>query len=160
MDHIEEIFVGLIKQVSATSGMDDLTTSVFGILYLEPTEVAMDEVAKRTGYSLASISNKIKMLEAAGIVTRVSKPGTKKVFLYAEKDMFKITKNILLRKQKYCINATKEGLPSVINEVKSKIKSQKDKDRLKIIENYQKQVLKSEQLINEMLERVEEIEKD
>ena len=96
----------------------------------------MDELAKKTGYSLASVSNKVKMLESLGMVTRRTKPGSRKVFLYTEKNLLDIMKQQLIKKQEYAIKMAKGTAFSIIEKNKNKLKSEKQKRKLKIIENY------------------------
>ena len=78
MDELEKKFSGMYRKIGAMQGMDDLFSSIFSLLVLEPEDIAMDELAKKTGYSVASISNKVKILKVHGIVKKSRKPGSKK----------------------------------------------------------------------------------
>ena len=137
-------------------GIDDSLAIILGTLYLEPREVSMEELAEKTGYSLASISNKIKMLEPSGIIRRVRKPGTKKVFLYTEKDILRIMKKNLVMKQESVIKLAKEKIPFIIRKYKNKKLTQEQKKKLRIIENYYKGILKFEVIIRETLRKLDE----
>ncbi len=44
-------------------GLDDLTSTIIGILYIESDDILMDDIVKIKGYSLSTISNKTKILE-------------------------------------------------------------------------------------------------
>ena len=87
MEPLDEEFIDMYKQMGQMQGADSLLSSIFGILYLEPEEVSMDELAKKTGYSLASISNNIKTLERVGVVKRIKKPGSRKAYFFIEKNL-------------------------------------------------------------------------
>ncbi len=119
----------------------------------------MDDLAKKTGYSLASISNKTKMLEAVGFVKRTSKPGTRKAFLYAEKDILKMFKQALIKKQENVINSAKEKLPLMIKECRTKAKTKQQKQKLHLLEDYYQQMLRFEKVIQHMIKGFDNIDK-
>ena len=52
------------------------------ILLISDEEISMEELAKKTKYSLATLSNTIKFAEKINFVERVSHPGTKSCLLY------------------------------------------------------------------------------
>ncbi|MEM2131499.1 MAG: MarR family transcriptional regulator [Candidatus Woesearchaeota archaeon] len=112
---------------------------VITILFLEPEEIALEEIAERTGYSLASVSNTMKMLENNGFVERIKKPKTKKVYFFMEKDLAKIN----LLKIKFISQHIKEVLSQlpIVIEKYSKLKNERNKKKLKIIENYKAQLI-------------------
>ncbi len=153
---IDREFVELYRTSSPMAGHDDLLDSLFAALYIEPEEIAMDNLARKTGYSLASISNKVKVLEAIGLVTRRRKPGSKRVFLYAEKDILKVMKNALLSKEKQGMGALKEKLPEIIKRYRNS-RSDKDNKKAKILEEYLSQITKMEELFSKMRKELEKI---
>ena len=157
MDDLDSRFVEFYQKMGAGYGLDSLFLKLFALLYLEPEPVALEDLAKKTGYSLASISNKAKMLESFSLVTRKSKPGTRKVFLYAEKDFTKILKAQLLKKVKNQIRIAKEEIPDMIKEFKGKSKTEQQKKKLKILENYYRQILKFEEMIQHVLKELDDL---
>jgi DNA-binding transcriptional regulator GbsR (MarR family) len=74
MNGIEEDFMQFLSGMTKVFGTQDLMLKVFALLFIEPEEIAMDDIAKKTGYSLASISNTMKMLENIGGIKRIHKP--------------------------------------------------------------------------------------
>ena len=77
----------------------------------------------------------MKNLETLGMAQRVKKPGTKKVYFYMEKDLAKTNIRKLKASHEYLIKPMKERLPEIIDKYKDKVKTDKDKKKLKIIEN-------------------------
>ncbi len=153
MSQIDQQFIEFYQNIGRSQGFNDsLLTTIMAMLFLEPKDVAMDDLAKKTGYSLASISNKVKMLEAIGFVKRKSKPGTRKVFLYAEKDFLKVFKQALVKKQENVINLAKTRLPEIVKQNKSG-----DKQKIKMIENYYNQMLKLEKAIQHFIVEIDKI---
>jgi DNA-binding transcriptional regulator GbsR (MarR family) len=155
MEDIDSKFLELYQKIGNMQGMNSLFTRIFSILYIEPDEISMDEVAEKTGYSLASISNSIKMLETMGLVRKSRHPGTKKIFLYMEKDFNKLIKLFMIKKQENIISLVKSEVPSIIKE--SKPTSEKSKKKLKILENYYKQILGFEKIVKKIIDMMDKL---
>lgn len=158
MDEIDKDFIEMYQGVSLMFGLDSTSIMIFAKLYIEPEDMAMEDLAKETGYSLASISNRIKMLEAMGFVKRNMKPGSKKIFLYTEKDFVKIIKEHLMKKEEQGIKVVKEKVPEIIKKYKDKVKSDREKKKLKILENYYIQISKFEKILRNTRNEFEKME--
>jgi len=111
-------FIELISTNSKVSGLDDLSSKLIGILYAEPGEIALDELAKRTGYSLSAVSTAMKFVERAGIVKRLKKPKSRKVYFCMEKDIISLFIQLLRRKYENVILPSKHKLPKIIEGYK------------------------------------------
>ncbi|MEK6964345.1 MAG: hypothetical protein AABX70_08020 [Nanoarchaeota archaeon] len=51
---MDQQFIELVQTIGSLSGLDPLSSMIFGVVYLEPDSISLEEVAKKTGYSLAS----------------------------------------------------------------------------------------------------------
>lgn len=140
---LEKDFIEYWQQIGRMSGLDSISSTIIGTLFLED-DLSLDELAEKTGYSLSSISNKIKFLETIGIIQRFKKPGSKKVYAKIEKDMFKMFKEILLKKQMNQMSFAKSQLPKIIE-------NNKTNKKIKTIKNYYKQMLKMDEVMQHML---------
>lgn len=159
MDQIEHQFIEFYQSIGKSQGLDDnLLTTMMAILFLEPDEVAMDDLAEKTGYSLASISNKAKFLEAAGFVKRISKPGTRKAFLYAEKDFLNVFKQAIIKKHENVISLAKVKIPEIIRCNKQKTNTEKEKHKLKMLESFYQQMLGFDTLLQHMIKEFDKLE--
>ncbi len=157
MTEIDEEFLKFCMISAESYGFDDLTAKIFAILYLEPKELSLEELANRTGYSLASISNKMKILEPLSIVKRIKKPGSKKLYFYMEKDVVELTKFAFERAHKSEIVPAKEIIPGIIEKYKNKKLSKVEEEKLNIIIKYYQQMLLVEDLFNEFRERLNDL---
>ena len=159
MEKIDQEFLELLKNQAKSEGMDDLTSIITAKLFLEPNEVAMDDLAKETGYSLASISNKAKLFEQAGFFKKTTKPGTRKIFLYMEKDVSRIMLGMFMKKLE-TMSVAKAKLPDIIKKYKSQSKTEKEKQKLKIMEHYYSDVLKFDKLMQELIQKLTKLEEN
>jgi DNA-binding transcriptional regulator GbsR (MarR family) len=156
-DDIEKEFIEVYKRVGGTLGFPDLPAKIIGILYLGSSEVSMDELVTKTGYSLASISTTTRIMEKAGAIQRIKKPGTKKVFYYMDKDLARMNITKLDIMQQSFIDPMKEGLPPIIDKYKNKARDETTKKKLKLIENYYRQTLQLESLLTGWKKQLEEL---
>jgi len=146
MKTLEKEFIDYLTSMAKNFGLDDLALKVFAVLYIEPEPIAMDQVAKKTGYSLASISNTMKLFETMGAVERSKKPGSRKVFFYMDKDLIKWNIMKLDYAQRTMIAPAKAKLPKIIKRYKEKAKTNQEKKRIEIITGYHDQVVLFEKL--------------
>ncbi len=157
-DEISEEFISTYKEIGQfLVGNDDLFLTIIATLFIEPKEIPMEELAKRTGYSLASISNRIKLLSGQGFIKKIRKPNSKKLYLYMEKDIFKLVKENFIKKEKYGISGMRERLPLIIKKYKAKKLSVLQKEKLKIIESYYKDILLFDELIGDLIKKLEKL---
>lgn len=155
MAEFEKRFTEIIKNLSIAQGADSLTGQIFAILYLEPGKISMEEIAKRTGYSLASISNKIKLLETGGLIKKTKEPGSKKIYLYMEKDLLKILEEGIEKKQRLVINMVKSEIPGIIEDARPA--DEKEKAKLESIKKYHKTILKFEKALEIIHKEIKKI---
>lgn len=155
-DNLDQRFIKLYQKLGRRSGFDTLSLTILAMLHIEPGELTMEDLVKKTGYSHACINRKVKILESSEFVRIMYKPSTKRKFLYMEKDFLKILKNRFLSREKEIIMITKENLPKIIEECRAKPGSNKEKEKLKILEEYYEQVLRFEKVIIDATKNFEE----
>lgn len=148
-------FIELIAENSKVNGLDELSSKIIGILFIEPEEVALDELANRTGYSLSAVSTALKFIERAGIVKRTKRPKSRKVYFYMGKDMLAISLQIMKRKYEKIILPSKQKLPRIIEKYKQE-STKEAGEELGIVENYYKEILFFEQILKEFIETFEQ----
>ena len=151
MSSAKEEFINLVTQNSKSNGLDELSSKAMGILYVEQNEISLEELAERTGYSLSAVSTSMKFLKNSGLIKKMKKPKSKKVYFYMEKDMVKTTVQLMRQKLEKIVKPSLEKIPKIIEHYK-KENSQKAKEELKNLETYYKQVKQAELLMEHMLQ--------
>ncbi|MBR9675556.1 hypothetical protein GOV05_00950 [Candidatus Woesearchaeota archaeon] len=155
MKVFEQEFLEFLEGVYKSFGFDTLSAKLYSTLFLEPSDVSMEDLSKRTGYSLASISNKMKLMEGVGVAKRIKKPGSKKVYYFVEKDMIKIQFQKMKALSEKMFEPTKELLPKIANINKKEKLSTSDKEKVKIIKKFYEQMLQMEKAMEKFLEALE-----
>ena len=159
MKELEEEIKKYFQYIFLVQGMDAAMANILSTLFMELEEIPMEELAEKTGYSLASISSKIKFFEPIGIVKKIRKPGSKKIYLYMEKNFIRSMKKAMQIKQEAIIKHAKEKLPRIISEAKTRAITKEDKEKIKIVKDYYDQVIVFEQIITELMEKLNKLEK-
>ena len=150
----EKETINLFRNVGHMHGLDSLTTEIFIITLLEPNCISLEELSKRTGYSLASVSNKVKILERMAIATKNRKPGDKKVYLHVDKKISKVVKKQILKHREIETLPILEKLPGIVNKFKKEAKTKKDKEKAKTLDQYYKDVKKMDELTMELFDKL------
>ena len=144
MSELERESTNQLTNLFKDFGMDALSTKILATLYFEPKEITMEEIAKKTNYSLASISNKLRNLEL--FIEKSKKLGSKKTYYYMEKNLFRINmRKIRIGQEK--MQYLEEGMKTIIDKYKKQKLSEKDKEVLKLIENYHTQIVMFEKVM-------------
>ncbi|MFC1741780.1 GbsR/MarR family transcriptional regulator [Nanoarchaeota archaeon] len=155
MKPFEQEFIDFIEQTFQRFGLDSLCSRIVGIVFLEPNEVSMEDLAKKTGYSLASLSNKLRFLESAKMVKRIKKPGTKKSFYYIEKDVYQIMQRKMQAMRDQFMTPAKTILPNIIEKHKNTKMTAVEKEKMDIIIKYHKQLLEVDKCFEKHLKELE-----
>jgi len=155
----KEEFIDLMTENCKVDGIDELSSKIIALLYADPNEISLDEIAKRTKYSLSAICTATKLIERIGLIKRIKKPKSRKVYFYIEKDMIMFSLDITRRKYEKVILPTKQKLPLIIKRYKRE-KSENSKEELKIIENYYKEMLVSENIMKKLIQMLENAKKN
>ncbi|UCG95783.1 MAG: winged helix-turn-helix transcriptional regulator [archaeon] len=144
----KEEFIELITEINKAKGLDELSSRMIGILFIEPREVSLDKLAERTGYSLSAVSTAMKMLKNSGLVKKLKKPGSKKIYFYMEKDLMNGFLDLLSKKMQKTVTIMKERVPDIIKKYKSEKGS---REEIKILENYYRQLMAMEKIMKKMI---------
>ncbi|HYC57269.1 MAG TPA: MarR family transcriptional regulator [Candidatus Binatia bacterium] len=99
MERKTAIFVDGIGASAATSGvLNALQGRIFGLLYLEPEPLALEDIALRLGQSKSNISINIRGLTDWHLVRLVRIPGSRRDHYQAATDLVRVMQEIMERR--------------------------------------------------------------
>jgi DNA-binding transcriptional regulator GbsR (MarR family) len=159
MNDIESQITDIGIEIFKGYGVDDLTARILSILNFEPDDISMEELAGRTGYSLASISLKMKNLENFWGIRRIQKPGSRKVYFRMEKNLLDAFTLQIKNGYEAELNIARNKISPLINRYRKEASTEEEKKKLSIFENYQQQILNFEELIKFIHKKVEQMKK-
>ncbi|MFW5745976.1 MAG: GbsR/MarR family transcriptional regulator [Nanoarchaeota archaeon] len=157
MDSIESGFLEFQSSIAGRMGVDNVMSTILALLYLEPDPIPMEQIAEKSGYSLASISNKAKMMQSMGLLKRTTQPGSRKLYLYMEKDISKILREQLLQSQEVMIETAKKELPVLIAAAEERADQEQ---KIQLLKRYLQEMLRYERFIQEMLKTLDKMDQE
>ncbi len=131
--------------VASALGFSEVHGMIIGAILVANRPLSLQEIAKRTGYSLSSISISIDLLELVGIVRKIKNLGDRKIYVKLEGDLIESLKKAFMLKIQKEMFLTKMEL--------EKYKAgTKDTNMKRTIEVLQHEVNRLQNYINRMAE--------
>ncbi len=87
-------------RITAFWGFSKIMGQLYGLLYLSPKPLTLDEMAEGLAVSKGNVSINIRALERWNMVRRVWVKGDRKDFYEAETDFWKIIRGVLKEREK------------------------------------------------------------
>ena len=156
--NLEQDFIQLFIDVGMSIGLDEVGSKIFALLYLEPKPICIEKIADKLEYGPTSIYNKIKFMSVAGFIKKTKQPGSKKIYFYLRKDVSNIFREHLILGYKKRILPLKEKIPLIIKKYQKEKLSKSDKEKLIIITEYNKQLIKMETAMKEIIKIMNKME--
>ncbi|MCD6092734.1 MAG: hypothetical protein J7J38_01800 [Candidatus Aenigmarchaeota archaeon] len=127
---VEEKIHSLFANITSSIGYSDIHGRIISTLLVENKPLSLEEISKKTRYSLASISLSLDLLEFFGVIKRVKKSRDRKLYIKLDGDMVNALKNVIFLKiQKSIASALLEF------EKYKKLKDSKIMGTIKILES-------------------------
>jgi DNA-binding transcriptional regulator GbsR (MarR family) len=99
LSDIKKNFTRGVSEISRFWGFPKGMGAIFGVLYLSPSSLSLDEIVQETGLTKGAISTEIRALARMGLVHRSSKLGDRKDYYEAESDFYAAIRSILKERQ-------------------------------------------------------------
>ncbi|MFA6089010.1 MAG: hypothetical protein WC755_04040 [Candidatus Woesearchaeota archaeon] len=152
---LDNEFQELCLKIGSAYGLDEVSSKIFSILYLEPDEICLEELANKLGYSLSTISKCVSQFERVPLFKKYRKPKSKKIYCFLEKDFEKLTAMMLIKLLNDKIVPFREKVPLLIDKYDNKSLDNKSKQKIQILKNALKQTKNCECAIHVMLKEFE-----
>ena len=96
---IKQNFVEGMSGISQFWGFPKGVGAIFGILYLSPDPLSLDELVEQTGLSKGAISTNVRTLSRLGLIHPVHRLSDRKDYYQSETDFYKAIRGILKERQ-------------------------------------------------------------
>jgi DNA-binding transcriptional regulator GbsR (MarR family) len=96
---IKKDFTEGLSQISRFWGFPKGMGAIFGVLYLSPIPLSLDEIVRETSLTKGAVSTEIRALARMGLVHRSSRLGDRKDYYVAEADFYASVRSILKERQ-------------------------------------------------------------
>lgn len=114
---IKQNFVEGMSGISQFWGFPKAMGAIFGVLYLAPAPLSLDDLVEQTGLTKGAISTNVRVLARMGLIHPVSRMADRKDYYEAETDFYKSIRAILQGRQNSefdrAVNSAKETLAAL-----------------------------------------------
>ncbi|USS41795.1 MarR family transcriptional regulator [Thermococcus aggregans] len=132
VENAKKIMMEHFANTARRFGLSELYGYIYGLLFFEDEPLSLGEIAERTGYSLSHVSTALKLLENVGLVKRIKKPGDKKAYYTAIKNIREWRKEAYYKKIEEDIRQTRENLLRALKEIENDESEEAKKIRQRI----------------------------
>jgi len=138
----EEKIFSTFSSIATSLGYNEVHGRIIASLLVSDNEISLKEMSKITGYSLASLSISLDMLEIIGIIKKVKNPGDRKLYIKLDGDILEGLRSAFLMK-------VQKGIDNTMAEFEQ---YKKEKKHPKYIENIQKEVIRFNKYFKDLSE--------
>jgi DNA-binding transcriptional regulator GbsR (MarR family) len=96
---IKQNFIQGMSGISQFWGFPKGVGAIFGVLYLSPNPLSLDELVEQTGLTKGAISTNVRALARLGLIHPVNRLSDRKDYYQAETDFYKAIRSILKERQ-------------------------------------------------------------
>lgn len=140
---IEKRILNTFSELARSMGFSPIHGNIIGSLIIGGGSLSLQEMAKKTGYSISMISLSMDLLEILGIVKKVKKPRDRKLYIELDGDLLESLKKIFLMRVKKGISDSLLGFERGKERLEN-LHGKNKKDVLKAIETLEKETKRLE----------------
>lgn len=119
LPQLKKEFIESLSQISRFWGFPKGMGAIFGVIYLSPTPLALDEIVEQTGLTKGAISTEVRTLARMGLVHRSSKLGDRKDYYEAETDFYTSIRSLLKERQNSEFDRAVRGVRETLEKLES-----------------------------------------
>ena len=155
VDEAKRIMMEHFADTARRFGLSELYGYIYGVLFFEDEPLSLGKIAKRTGYSLSHVSTALKLLENIGLVKRIKKPGDKRAYYTAIKNIREWRKEAYYKKIEEDVRQTRKSLLKALEAIGDDESEEAVKIKERIEFSLQRNAI-TERIINIFLKNEEE----
>ena len=100
LDAAHNHFIQGVSRITHFWGFPKAMGAIYGVVYLSPQPISLDELVVKVGVSKGAVSTNIRQLERLGMVHKQLRVGDRKDYYIAETDFWQIARGILQEREK------------------------------------------------------------
>jgi DNA-binding transcriptional regulator GbsR (MarR family) len=142
VDEIREGLMEAMGRITSFWGFSKIMGQLYGLLYLSPKPLTLDEMSESLSISKGNASINIRALESWNMVRTVWVKGDRKDYYEAETDFWKIVKGVLREREKKEFDLALDSVSKLLQKSVETQKASKSPDaafaidRLKKLEDF------------------------
>jgi len=139
---IEQNILSTFGQVAESIGYSQVHGKIIGILLVNGGEMSLQDIAKRTGYSVPMISLSLDLLDVLGVVKKTKRSGDRNVYARLSGDLLECLKKAFVIRLEKSINESLVGFDEL------KLKAKHDQHSRKTIDVLEKEIRRLDRYVS------------
>jgi len=144
---IEKKILETFSDLAKAMGFSPIHGNIIGALIIGGGSVSLQDIARKTGYSISMISLSMDFLEILGIVRKVKKPQDRNLYITLNGDLLESLKKIFLMRVKKGVDGSLAEFKTSKERLK-KLQGDDKKDVLKAIETLEKEIKRLDKYVS------------
>jgi DNA-binding transcriptional regulator GbsR (MarR family) len=144
---VEDGVYSIFSELAGMLGYSPIHGKIIGALIAEKGPVTLQELAKRTNYSVGMISLSLDLLEVLGVIKKIKKPGDRKLYLQLDGDLLTILKKAVTMRVRKGVESSLSDLGAKRKEV-GKLRGREREYLLKTLEILERDIRRLEKYVN------------
>jgi len=144
---IERKIFNTFSELARSMGFSPVHGTIMGSLITGGGSLSLQELAKKTGYSISMVSLSMDLLEVLGIINKVRKPGDRKLYIELNGDLLESLKKIFLIRVKKGISTSLEEFEQSKEKLRN-LRGGNKKDVMRAIENLEKEIRRLDKYVS------------
>ena len=136
---IEKDIYSTFADIATSIGYSEIHGRVIAALLVSNKKLSLNELAKKTGYSLSTVSLSLDLLEVLGMIKKIKKAGDRKLYIELQGTLLEGMKNAFLIRIQKSVNNTLSKFEQH-KKVIEKDNSKEGKNIKKILDILEKEV--------------------
>lgn len=140
---IEKKILGTFSDLARSMGFSPVHGNIIGSLIVGGGSQSLQNLARKTGYSVSMVSLSMDLLEILGVVKKVKKPRDRNLYIRLNGDLLEILRKIFLIRVKKGISGSLEEFEHSRERLK-KLKGKEKEHVLRAINTLEKEIKRLE----------------
>jgi DNA-binding transcriptional regulator GbsR (MarR family) len=144
---LEEQIFSIFSELASTLGYSPIHGKIIGALLVEGKPLSLQDLARKTRYSLGMISLSLDLLEVLGVIKKIKKSGDRRLYVRLDGDLLEILKNAVIIKVKHGIDDSLRDLAENKRQV-AKLRGEERRNLSNTIRVLEKEIKRLEHYVN------------
>lgn len=151
INEIERKIFNTFGEVAKSIGFSPVHGNIIAALLVGGSSLSLQDLAKKTGYSLSMVSLSLDLLEILGIIKKVKKPTDRKLYIELGSDLLDSLKRILLMRIRKNISDSLSEFEQSKKRLE-KLRGENKGDVLKAINTLERQITRLKRYVDVLSE--------
>jgi DNA-binding transcriptional regulator GbsR (MarR family) len=144
---VEEKIYSTFSDIASSIGYSPLHGKIIGVLLVGGEEMSLQDLARKTSYSVSMISLSLDLLELLGVIKKVKKTGDRNLYISLQGNLLECLKNAIILRVKKSIDSTLSDFGKSRTDMKG-LKPDEEERMIKTLSILEKEIKRLDKYVN------------